>query len=165
MELPVAHAGTAVVTLRVEQRRGDYAGASFPEPIRLDCGTGLRATGDWSRGTVLETYSGGARYRKQVVLSSDQARGRVRLDLGRVVATAEVRVDGRLAGIRVAPPWVVDLGDTVRAGTNRLEVLVYNTLANHYLTVPTKYRGSPESGLLGPVRLECRPETVLVEDR
>jgi hypothetical protein len=41
----------------------------------------------------------------------------------------------------------------VAAGATRVEVLVYNTLANHYLTIPTRYRGSPVSGLLGPVMI------------
>jgi hypothetical protein len=27
------------------------------------------------------------------------------------------------------------------------------TLANHYSTIPTRYRGQPTSGLLGPVAL------------
>ena len=71
-----------------------------------------------------------------------------------MVATAEVRVNGQLAGIRVAPPWRVDISKQVRAGENRIEVLVFNTLANHYLTIPTRYRGSTKSGLLGPVRLK-----------
>ena len=44
-----------------------------------------------------------------------------------------------------------------KSGENKIEILVYNTLANHYLTIPTKYRGSSfESGLLGPVNLELR---------
>jgi len=42
-------------------------------------------------------------------------------------------------------------------GENRIEILVYNTLANHYLTIPTRYRGSLRSGLIGPVRLEMQP--------
>jgi hypothetical protein len=41
----------------------------------------------------------------------------------------------------------------VRPGENRLEILVCNTLANHYSTVPTRYRGESKSGLLGPVTL------------
>jgi len=71
-----------------------------------------------------------------------------------VVATAAVRVNGALAGIRVAPPWRVEVGKQLRAGDNRIEVLVYNTLANHYRTIPTRYRGELTSGLLGPVALE-----------
>jgi hypothetical protein len=64
-----------------------------------------------------------------------------------------VRVNGKLAGVRVAPPWTIDISELVKAGDNRIEVLVCNTLANHYCTVPTNYRGSPVSGLLGPVRI------------
>jgi hypothetical protein len=64
-----------------------------------------------------------------------------------------VRVNGRAAGVRVAPPWTFDLTKFVQPGDNRLEVLVCNTLANQYLTVPTQYRGSTVSGLLGPVQL------------
>ncbi len=85
--------------------------------------------------------------------------GEVTLDLGQVVATAEVRVNGQLAGIRVAPPWRVDISPHVKAGENRIEVLVFNTLANHYLTVPTRYRGELTSGLVGPVTLEVALRT------
>jgi hypothetical protein len=69
------------------------------------------------------------------------------------VASAEVRLNGQVAGIRVAPPYRFDLTSLVRPGDNRLEILVCNTLANHYSTVPTRYRGESKSGLLGPVTL------------
>ena len=144
----------AVVALRIEQSRGDYGGAAFSDYIKLDCGPGKIALGDWSKTGVLETYSGGAWYRRTVVLTTEQARGGITLDLGKVVATAEVRVNGKPAGIRVAPPWRVNISPHVKAGDNRIEVLVYNTLANHYLTIPTNYRGDSASGLLGPVTLE-----------
>jgi hypothetical protein len=96
-----------------------------------------------------------------VTLTREQAAASLVLDLGRVVATAEVRVNGKLSGIRVAPPWTVDVSRQLRAGENRIEVLVYNTLANHYLTIPTRYRGDLTSGLLGPVALRSpeRPAT------
>ena len=81
------------------------------------------------------------------------------LDLGKVVATAEVRGNGQTAGVRVAPPWRVDISKQVQSGENRIEVLVFNTLANHYLTIPTRYRGESTSGLLGPVTLEVTTAT------
>jgi hypothetical protein len=109
--------------------------------------------GDWSKAGVLECYSGGAWYRKTVTLTPEQAGGEIMLELGQVVATAEVRVNGQVAGIRVAPPWRVDIAKQARPGENRIEVLVFNTLANHYLTVPTRYRGELTAGLLGPVKL------------
>jgi hypothetical protein len=147
----------AVVALRVVPETGAGGGAVFPEPIRLECGPGLTTLGDWSKSGVLECYSGGAWYRKTVSLSSEQVHGKVTLDLGKVVATAEVRINGEPAGIRVAPPWRVDISQQVRPGDNRIEVLVFNTLANHYTTIPTRYRGDPTSGLLGPVTLEMTP--------
>jgi hypothetical protein len=151
---PLSHA--AVVALRVVPQTGFCGAAVFPEPIRLGCGPGLTTLGDWSKSGALECYSGGAWYRKTVSLSAEQVCGQVTLDLGKVVATAEVHVNGQLAGTRVAPPWRVDVSKQVRLGKNRIEVLVFNTLANHYMTIPTRYRGDPTSGLLGPVTLETR---------
>jgi hypothetical protein len=148
---PLPHA--AVVALRVMPETGFSGAAVFPDSIRLDCGRGSVVLGDWSQVGVLECYSGGAWYRKVIKLTEEQAGASSTLDLGNVVATAEVRVNGRLAGIRVAPPWRVDISEQVSTGENRIEVLVFNTLANHYQTIPTRYRGSTKSGLLGPVRL------------
>ncbi|MCY2992981.1 MAG: glycosyl hydrolase, partial [Planctomycetota bacterium] len=155
--------GQAKVALRIEPPRGFYGGAAIPEPIQLDCGTGTIALGDWSQGSALECYSGGARYRKSVTLTPEQLKNHVLLKLGEVVATAEVRVNGQPAGIRVSPPWSLEITELLKAGENRLEILVYNTLANHYLTIPTKYRGKPTSGLLGPVQLEFVQEVMLSE--
>jgi hypothetical protein len=151
-------ADSVLVALRIEQERGAYGGASLPEPIRLECGSGRIEAGDWSRIDGLASYSGGAWYRRRVELTAEQVAGAVMLDLGNVVASAEVLVNGQVAGILVAPPWRVELSGLVRAGENRIEVLVYNTLANHYLTIPTRYRGSSTSGLLGPVRIEFAGE-------
>lgn len=145
----------SVVALRIEQIRGDYGGSSIPEPVLIGCGKGLTETGDWSMGSVLENYSGGAWYGKKVILSGKQAGAGAILDLGKVIATAEVHVNGSLAGILVTSPWRIDISEFIIQGENRIEILVYNTLANHYLTIPTRYRGnSLQSGLLGPVKLE-----------
>jgi len=139
------------VLLCIEQERGYYAGAAIPEPIQLDCAAGRIALGDWSQIDGLLSYSGGAWYRKTLII--DPAK-QVVLDLGNVVASAEVRVNGQPAGVRVAPPWRFDITTLVKPGANRIEVLVCNTLANHYTTVPTRYRGNTTSGLLGPVTLQ-----------
>lgn len=142
------------VALRIDQKRGYYGGAALPEPIKLECGKGAIKTGDWSQIDGLASYSGGVWYRKTIELSQDQIKGRVILDLGNVASSAEIHVNGQLVGIKVAPSWKVDISEFVKLGENYIEILVYNTLANHYLTIPTRYRGSPVSGLLGPVRIE-----------
>ena len=109
--------------------------------------------GDWSQMESLESYSGGLWYSRTIELGPDEITGRVRLDLGEVVSSAEVLVNGKSAGIRVAPPWRWDITPRVEPGPNRVEVVVYNTLANHYLTIPTRYRGRPASGMIGPVKI------------
>lgn len=144
------------IAIRIEQGRGCYGGAALPEPIELDCVRGNIRLGDWSRIDGLSCYSGGALYRKTFNLSQEQIEGQVMLDLSDVVATAEVFINKKPAGIKVAPPWKFDISKLVKPGKNQIEILVYNTLANHYLTIPTRYRGALTSGLIGPVRIETK---------
>ena len=152
------------VAIRIEQARGFSGGSVLPEPILLNCAAGIGQVGDWSQGSVLENYSGGAWYRKNIQLSGKHAESRVIIDLGKeVVATAEVKVNGVSAGILVAAPWKLDISKFVKTGNNRIEVLVYNTLTNHFKTIPTEYNTNKEqkSGLLGPVQLEFSSKAVL----
>ena len=145
---------TGVVALRVQPPTGCSGGAAIPEPIVVETsGDGIMSPGDWSNVGILNNYSGGVRYRTTFTLTEDEAQADLKLDLGRVVATAEVTINGKPAGIRVAPPWKLDVAGLVHVGENTLEVLVYNTLSNHYQTIPSLYRGDPVSGLLGPVQL------------
>lgn len=142
------------VVLRVEFSHGNYGGAAFPEPVLIECSRGIIQTGDWSLGSVLENYSGGAVYSKNINLSKEEI-SHVIIDLNDVVATAEVFVNGKSAGVLVSPPWKLDISDYLKVGENKFEILVYNTLANHYLTIPSRYKGnSIKSGLIGPVKLE-----------
>lgn len=144
----------AVVTIKAEAHPGDYGGSFFPEPVLLNCGNGIIETGDWSKGSVLENYSGGAWYRRSVELTPAQSSGRIFIDLGDVVATAEININGRYAGILVTKPWELEITEFIKEGGNSIEILVYNSLSNHYNTIPTKYRGSSlKSGLIGPVKL------------
>ena len=158
--LPKPAGRPSTVTLRIEQERGAYGGAALPEPIKLNCATGRMPVGDWSKTGVMASYSGGAWYRRSLNLTAEQACATVTLDLGKVVSTAEVRVNGQTVGIRVAPPWRYHVSSCLKPGDNRIEVLVYNTLANHYLTLPTRCRGDLTSGLLGPVTLEVAAPAV-----
>ena len=147
----------AVVALRIVPRIGSTGGAAIPEPVVVETdGSGSIPLGDWSRMGILNNYSGGVRYRTAFTLTEDEAKAKATLDLGRVVATAEVHLNGSKVGVRVAPPWRFDLAGLLKPGHNRLEVLVYSTLANHYQTIPSRYRGNPQAGLLGPVSLRSR---------
>jgi hypothetical protein len=150
-KLPNPSPKPVTVLLRIEQERGCYAGAAIPEFIELDCGPGRFALGDWSANEGLLSYSGGAWYRKTVAIPAAK---RVTLNLGDVVASAEVRVNGETVGVLVSPPWSLDITKFAKPGENKIEILVCNTLANHYTTIPTRYRGKTTSGLLGPVQIE-----------
>ena len=147
----------SVVALRVKAQTGFSGGAVIPEPVVVETdGTGTLALGDWSKIGILNNYSGGARYTTRVQLTSKEAQTKAMLDLGKVAGTAEVQVNGKSVAVKVAPPWMVDVTGFLKKGENKVEVLVYNSLANHYQTVPSNYRGNPVSGLLGPVQLISR---------
>lgn len=152
---PMEH--PAVVALRFVPEGGCCGASSFLEPVLVETnGRGFLPLGDWSACGILHNYSGGARYRTTFVLTEQEANRTVELDLGRVVATAEVLLNGKRIGVRVAPPWTFDLSGSLQSGKNELEVLVFNTLANHYQTIPSGYRGDPVSGLFGPVQLRSQ---------
>ncbi|MDX9755587.1 MAG: hypothetical protein RBU29_16605, partial [bacterium] len=163
ISLPTPSKRQATVALRIEQTRGYYGGSTIPDPIRLQCGVGETTTGDWAIGSVLQNYSGGAWYRKTFSLTKEQTRGRVVINLGDVVATAAIHINGAHAGTLVAPPWKWDITQHVQVGENQLQILVYNTLANHYSTIPTRYGGDLKSGLLGPVQVEMQSPVILTE--
>jgi hypothetical protein len=153
-EIPSGTSMSSTVAVRARMEPGNYGGAVIPEPIRLNCGKGLIRLGDLNDNESLRTYSGGMWYRKTVMLTAAQAGSpKVMLDLGELVSTAEVFINGKSIGKRLTPPWQFNLTGKVKSGENRLEVLIYNTLGNYYLTVPSKYVGSTNSGLIGPVKL------------
>ena len=95
-------------------------------------------------------------YRKTLTLD-DNLSDRVMLNLGSVVATCEIKVNGQDLGVRMSPPYSVDITRCLKPGANEIEVLVYSTLANHYQTQPTPYRGKPTAGILGPINIEVYP--------
>ena len=69
---------------------------------------------------------------------------------------AQVHVNGREAGTRMARPFRFDISDFAVEGENRIQIKVANTLANHMSSYPTKSvkKGQTQSGMSGPVRLE-----------
>ena len=149
-----ASARSAIVAIRVKPDTGFTGGAVIPEPVIIETdGTGIMELGDWSKFGILNNYSGGVRYTIRIPVTAEDAKARTTIDLGRVTATAEVYVNGRQAGIRVSPPWRVDVTGLLKEGENKIEVTVYSTLANHYQTIPSGYRGKPIAGLIGPVVL------------
>ncbi|NUM53809.1 MAG: glycoside hydrolase family 2 [Candidatus Hydrogenedentes bacterium] len=113
----------------------------------------------------IKFFSGTATYRTTFTLPGPVSRAR--LDLGAVEAIAQVRVNGKTAGILWKYPYAADIGDAIVSGVNTLEVDVVNSWLNrlvgderanagtHQTFVTTKTWKSDTalrpSGLLGPV--------------
>jgi len=94
-------------------------------------------------------------YRKSLTINTQQSGAKsIKLELGDVVASANVYVNGQLIGQKATFPWTFDLTGKLKTGENRIEILVYNTLGNHYLNTPSQYVGRTNSGLIGPVKVE-----------
>ena len=164
VRLEVPAADVSQVALRVEQKAGVYAGAAIRQPMRFECAEAALPLGDWSQ-YALESYSGGAVYKKRFSLESEQLQGKVVLDLGAANTTAEVAVNGESVGVRLARPYRFDISGQGREGDNELEVTVYNTLANYFSTGPYEsefvFPGQTVSGLLGPVTVSFAARVTL----
>ena len=145
--------GVSTVAVRLEMEPGEYAGAAFPVPIGVVLGGGTIQPGLWSE-FGLPTYSGIGVYRQEVEIAAVPSGQRVVLDLGQVLVAAEVLVNGRSVGVRLARPFQFDLTDRIALGGNTIEVRVANTIAPHYtVTNHVNNLGPTDSGLLGPVVL------------
>jgi hypothetical protein len=144
--------GVSKVALRVQLQPGAYAGAAFTEPIGIELKGGSVKPGPWS-DYALPTYSGIGVYTQTLTLSAEDISMPLTLDLGRVLVAAEVFVNGKSAGIRLARPFTFDLFGFLREGDNTLEVRVANTIAPHYTTIPSLAQGPTASGMIGPVTL------------
>lgn len=148
--LPV-EPGVTTVTVRALPEADSPGAAFFKEPVKIDCEGGRLAPGDWTNAGAMRFYSGGVKYSKVIDV---KAKGKcVELDLGDVDATCEVSVGGKQVDVLLSPPYKLDITNFVKKGQNKVEVLVYSSLSNHYQTIPSPYKGTPRAGLMGPVRM------------
>jgi len=117
-------------------------------------------------------FSGTAEYRQEFALPDGMIGNNriIWLDLGEVRELAEVSLNGKPLGIVWMPPFRLDVTKALRPGKNELVVRAVNTWANRLIgdaalpeadrttwTSFTHYKKNdklPDSGLLGPVRLQ-----------
>ena len=145
--------GVSTVAVRFKMEPGQYAGAAFEKPVELKLKGGKIKEGPW-QNYALPTYSGIGVYKQNILFSDEELSQDIILDLGEVFVAAEVLVNGKPAGIRVAAPFKFDLSSLVREGINEIEIRVANTLAPHYsLPRRTTHLGPVKSGLIGPVSI------------
>lgn len=152
--LPQSGAVRRVCQVRVTVGGGRSAGTLFEGPVTYEMGPGRMEAGDWTKQGLLN-YSGGVRYQRPLHLDALPTGG-LTLDLGRMRGTAEVRVNGVAAGVRIWNPYRFDISKLVRPGANLVEVLVLNTLGPYlqgHSATTFVFAGQEVSGMLGPVRL------------
>ena len=173
--------------------------AGVPEPLALDESWEVRFAPGWGapesitfdrlvpwdthENPDIKYFSGTATYRKKFTLTDDQARGLLRLLLGKVGCIARVRLNGKDRGVVWTAPWMIDLTGAAQAGENLLEIDVANVWQNRLIGdagLPEDQRRTKTnvileqgkrtrrylcssvntidpltpSGLIGPVRLE-----------
>ncbi|MFN2396926.1 MAG: glycosylhydrolase-like jelly roll fold domain-containing protein, partial [Bacteroidales bacterium] len=143
--------GVSTVAIRLNMKLGEYAGAAFENPVKLKLGGGKINEGLW-QDFALPTYSGIGVYKQTIHFSEEEANREIVLDLGEVYVAAEVFINGKSAGKRVAKPFKYNITEWVEQGENEIEIRVANTLAPHYsLPLRAINLGPVESGLAGPV--------------
>lgn len=98
----------------------------------------------------LPRFSGTIRYEGTFAVDAEK---RLQLELGEVGETAEVFVNGKSAGVKIAPPYTFDLSHLARKGENALTIDVTNTLVYRMHDGFSAYHAIAASGLIGPVRL------------
>jgi hypothetical protein len=127
---------------------------------------------DWETLPSWRNYAGIGIYRASVTIPQGLGGSRFVLELGNVEVSAEIRVDGRLAGYVILPPWRIDVTEHLNPGHNSIEIRVANLWSNAVKAMPPApgkipgpgygitdilygptERPDQSSGLLGPVRL------------
>jgi alpha-L-rhamnosidase len=125
---------SAEVTLALDDWELQAAGRTFRGPLR-----------SWHE-LGLARYSGTGRYTCRFRLPTNASdERRVVLDLGTVLETAQVLVNGQSLSPLAFPPYRVDITEHVRNGDNLLQIKVANTNTNAFEQVERP------SGLIGPV--------------
>jgi hypothetical protein len=109
--------------------------------------TDVVTTGSWTKQGY-PWFAGTAIYEKQILLPPEYRSGPIRVDLEDVGEVADLFVDGRKVGTRIAHPYRFDISPLANGREQvRLTARVTNTTYNVGQKAPT------EAGLLGRIML------------
>ena len=96
-------------------------------------------------------FSGKMRYTFDFSVKHDGSR--VWLDLGRVGQNAQLTFNGVDCGIRISRPYLFEITNAVKNGTNHAEVIVSNTLVQEVRDAFSCFLQLSPSGLMGGMRI------------
>jgi hypothetical protein len=151
---------------------------AFPPHLGAPSTVRLRKIAFWTENSNpgVKFFSGTATYSTTFTVTASALRSRhFTLHLDEVRDIAQVRINGKNAGITWAPPYDLDVTGTLHAGSDKLEIAVTNEWTNRILGdrslppservltgVPSKRFGPPpslpESGISGDVTLLSEAE-------
>ncbi|MEA9986460.1 hypothetical protein [Subtercola sp. RTI3] len=158
LQLARPAAAGETITLVFTPQGGRRGGALLDGPLTVETGEQAAELLPWSE-LGLGSLGGAVHYRRSIRVPEGNAAATL-LDLGAVRGTASVSIDGTVATTLFAAPWVADLSDFVKPGTeHELVVTVRGTLAPYVqYASPTSavMAGQTVHGLFGPVRLVKR---------
>lgn len=100
--------------------------ASLASPLRFEVGKRGRVRLNSWHSYGLQQFTGYVDYETEFELAAPGET--VSLDLGKVKYMAEVFINGKPVGARLWPPFVFDLSDGLKTGTNNLRVRVGNLM-------------------------------------
>ncbi|WP_127493318.1 glycosylhydrolase-like jelly roll fold domain-containing protein [Paenibacillus glycanilyticus] len=112
----------------------------------------LAALSNMSRPDYLPRFSGTFRY--EMEFEWNEASEQVILELGEVYETAEVWLNGEQAGVRICPPYRLEISGLLKKGVNKLVIEVTNTLAKDQRDFLSSFAQQEPSGLIGPVTVK-----------
>ena len=119
---------TSQVVIKIEYLPGYRGAGAIPQYLKQNCGKGSITLGDWSEIDGLRAYSGGAWYRKTISINDADIKNKLEIDLGNLVSSAELFVNGRSAGIRLSPPYTFDITEFAVKGENKIKKYWCTTL-------------------------------------
>ena len=148
-----ADEGRKVNAVKVHRVSGELASMGRTAGRLID-GSGLVAARPGWRRQGHPFYGAAVAYRRR--FDVNRRKGRYAVALGDWYGSvAKVRVNGRLAGHIVAPPWQCDVTDHIKRGENLVEVVVVGTLKNTL----GPHHGNPGLGSAWPGMFQRGPET------
>ncbi|MEO8713323.1 MAG: glycosylhydrolase-like jelly roll fold domain-containing protein, partial [Parafilimonas sp.] len=122
---------------------------------------------DWKTNDQLKFSSAEGIYTSSFQWNNSNASSHYFIDLGKVYFTAEVYINGKLAGKRIYAPYLLDITSFLQQGTNQVEVRITTGQLNGFIGNAKngdarykQFKGKEDqlmsAGLIGPVVI--RPE-------
>lgn len=115
---------------------------------------------EWGKRAALTNMSGPdslprftGTFRYETEFEWDDSRAGALLDLGDVYETAEVWLNGEHAGVRICPPYRLEIDGLLKKGKNTLVIEVTNTLVKEQRDFLSSFAQQEPGGLIGPVRV------------